>query len=205
MLRNIHIRDYAIVERLELELGDGLTMLTGETGAGKSILVGALGLVLGDRADAGAVRDGASRADVTAGFDLGSTAQLGAWLAERDLDADDECVVRRVVSAEGRSKAYVNGTPVTLQMLRELGQRLVDIHGQHAHQSLLRREFQRRIVDHLGRCGALLERVGEAFGRWRELAERLDELAAARADRDSRLDLLQFQIGELEALTSYST
>ncbi len=147
MLTQLRIRDFAIVEELELELATGMTAVTGETGAGKSILVDAIGLLLGDRADNGVIRHGADRADLSASFDLDALPAARAWLAERDLDHDRECHLRRVVARAGRSRGYINGVPQSTQALRELGEQLVDIHGQHEHQSLLRREAQRQLLD----------------------------------------------------------
>ena len=156
MLSEVRVRNYAVIDEVELELDDGMTVLSGETGAGKSILVDALGLVLGDRAEAAAVRHGAERADIAVSFELTDLPDVRAWLAEQDLDAGDECVLRRVVSREGRSRAYVNGNPAPLQTLRRLGEQLVEIHGQHEHQTLTRSAVQRDILDAHGR---LIERA----------------------------------------------
>src|SRR6476620_3922427 len=139
MLTRLHIRDLALIDEAEPELGPGMTVLTGETGAGKSMLVEALALVLGDRADATAVRHDAERAEVSASFDLESLAAVREWLREQSLDADGECLVRRVVGADGRSRAFVNGANVALGTLRDLGEQLLDLYGQQAHQSLLQR------------------------------------------------------------------
>ena len=140
MLKHIAISQYAIAEALDIDLSAGMTVITGETGAGKSIMLDALGLCVGDRADSKAVRPGAKRAEVSASFDLSDAPAALAWLRTRDLDSDDEqaCILRRTVSADGRSKAFINGTPSTLNDCAELGTLLVDIHSQHAHQSLLR-------------------------------------------------------------------
>jgi DNA repair protein RecN (Recombination protein N) len=200
LLQQIRVKNYAVIDEAELELATGLTVLTGETGAGKSILVDALGLVLGDRADAGAVRHGSDRAEVTAVFELADRADVLAWLADQDLDADGECVLRRIVSREGRSRAYINGSQVALQVLRSLGEMMVEIHGQHEHQHLTRRPLQRAIVDAFGEHAAELSAVGEAAATVVTLRRSLDSLRAAQADRDSRLDLLRYQVSELEAL-----
>ena len=199
MLASVTVRDFAIIDRVSLELGAGLTVLTGETGAGKSILVDALGLVLGDRADALAVRHGAERAEITATLDLADLPAVAAWLAEQALDADGECVLRRVVSREGRSRAWVNGAPVALQTLRELGEQVVDIHGQHEHQSLTRPAVQRQILDERLGKPALVEAVAAAFEDWRAAASEKDRLEGARREREQRLDLLSYQVRELEA------
>ena len=200
MLTRLHIRHFAIVEDLELAFGPGMTVLTGETGAGKSILLDALGLVLGDRADSAVVRPGAKRAEITAEFDVSNLEGVAAWLAERELDADGECLVRRTVNAEGGSRGYVNGQPMPVQALRELGEQLVDIHGQHAHQSLLKRAVQRQFLDDFADHGPLLEETAGAYRRWRELQDEYERLAGAAEDRGARRDLLQYQVAELKAL-----
>ena len=145
MLVHLGIRNYTVVEALEVELGPGMTAITGETGAGKSIMLDALGLCLGDRADPRAIRPGCERAEVTATFDLADLPAARAWLAERELPAE-ECILRRVIAGD-RSRAWINGSPATLQQCAELGRHLADIHSQHAHQSLLRREVQRSLLD----------------------------------------------------------
>lgn len=204
MLAQILVRDFAVVEHAELDLEAGMTALTGETGAGKSIVVDALGLALGERADTAAVRHGAERAEVAATFVLDASAPgadaVVAWLQGHDLDnAEGTCVVRRVLSREGRSRAYVNGTPLPVQALRELSELLVEIHGQHEHQSLLRREQQRRILDGYAGLVSELGNVAAAYRRWRELKAERERLAALSADRSARLDLLRYQVEELQA------
>jgi DNA repair protein RecN (Recombination protein N) len=200
VLTSVTVRNFAIIDEATLELGPGLTVLTGETGAGKSILVDALGLVLGDRADATAVRHGAERAEITASFDLAELPDVAGWLAEQALDADGECVLRRVIGAEGRSRAWINGAPTTLQTLRELGERLVDIHGQHEHQSLTRPAAQRELLDARLADPALAQAVAEAWQAWHEAVDDRARLEAAGRDRTQRLDLLRYQLRELEAL-----
>ncbi len=200
MLHQIRVRDYAIIDQVELELDGGMTVLTGETGAGKSILVDALGLVLGDRADVGVVRHGSERAEITASFDLSDMPEISRWLAEQDMDADGECVVRRIISREGRSRAYVNGCPVTLPVLRSLGEMLVEIHGQHEHQTLTRRPIQRQLLDSFGGHEQECAAVGEAFTAWQSTRERLATLKAASENREHRLELLSYQVQELDAL-----
>ena len=200
MLTQIRVRNYAVIDEVELELGPGMTVLSGETGAGKSILVDALGLVLGDRADASAVRAGAERAEITAIFELGDVPAARGWLEDRDLDDGNECVLRRVISREGRSRAYVNGSPAPLQTLRQLGEHLVEIHGQHEHQTLTHRAVQRDILDVHGQLGDVLISLREAYGRWRALDEQLSTLRSERAHREERIDLLRYQLRELETL-----
>jgi len=199
MLSAISVRDFAIIDAVSLELGPGLTVLTGETGAGKSILVDALGLVLGDRADASAVRHGAERAEITARFELGELPGAAAWLAEHELDADDECVLRRVIGAEGRSRAWINGSPTTLQTLRELGDRLVEIHGQHEHQSLAQPTAQRELLDARLPDTKPLGQLEAAWKDWREALAERRQLEGAGREREHRLDLLRYQLRELEA------
>jgi DNA repair protein RecN (Recombination protein N) len=200
MLTALHIRDFAIVEALELELGPGMTVLTGETGAGKSILVDALGLALGGRADSAVVRSGRERAETAAGFDIGDCAAASAWLEDRDLEHDGECWLRRVVAGAGRSRCYINGRPVPVQQLRELGELLVDVHGQHAHQSLLRRDAQRQVLDDFAGDAAPVEEVAQGFRRLAALQREYDALHRAAEDRQARLELLRYQVRELEAL-----
>jgi DNA repair protein RecN (Recombination protein N) len=201
MLMNLQVRDFAIVEKIDIEFGAGMTVLTGETGAGKSILVDALGLVLGERGSAQLVRDGAKRAEFAAEFDVSNLPSATAWLVDNALDIDGECLLRRVINADGRSRAFVNGNAVPLSQLKLLGELLLDIHGQHFHQSLGRRPVQRDLVDHYG--GLLEQRanVATSFSNWTAVAERLKQLLDADADRASRLDLLTFQLQELESLS----
>lgn len=199
MLSGVSVRNFAIIDEVSLELGPGLTVLTGETGAGKSILVDALGLVLGDRADAAAVRHGAERAEISASFDLAGLPDTARWLAEQALDADGECVLRRVISAEGRSRAWINGAPATLQTLRELGERLVEIHGQHEHQALARPAAQRELLDARLADAWLPGAVTGAWQAWRTAVEERVRLEGAGRDRAHRLDLLRYQQRELEA------
>ena len=201
MLSHLSIRSLAVIDRLELECASGMTALTGETGAGKSILVDALALLLGARADSGMIRDGAERAEVCGVFEVASNASARAWLADRDLDEDaDECIVRRVVGPGSRSRSFVNYRPVPAHLVRELGSHFVDIHGQHEHHLLLDRDRQRIIVDDFGDHHALLEQVAQTSRRWHELQRELASIAAADEDRDSRLDFLRFQLDELEGL-----
>ena len=200
MLTQLRIRDFAIVEELELELAAGMTAVTGETGAGKSILVDAIGLLLGDRADSGVIRHGAERADLSALFDLDALPAARAWLVERDLDREGECQLRRVVARGGRSRGYINGVPQPTQALRELGEQLVDIHGQHEHQSLLRREIQRQLLDDYAGHQALAAELAERYQTWSRLRRELRELRQAASERDARLDILRYHLRELAAL-----
>ncbi len=200
MLMNLQVRDFAIVEKIDIEFEPGMTVLTGETGAGKSILVDALGLVLGERGGAQLVRDGAKRAEFAAEFDISRLAPVAAWLEEQALDLDGECLLRRVINVDGRSRAFINGNAVPLSQLKNIGELLLDIHGQHFHQSLGRRPVQRDLLDHFG--GLLEQRsyVATSYSSWIAVAERLKLLLDAEADRASRLDLLTFQLQELDSL-----
>jgi len=200
MLTHLFVKDLAVVSSLELELGAGMTALTGETGAGKSILIDALGLALGDKANADMIRAGSKRAEVVASFDLDDLPSVHAWLAEQDLDDAGECIVRRLLARGGRSRAYINGRPVPGARLQELGERLVDIHGQHAHQSLLRVKAQRELLDGYAGQSALAAEVARLFREFHALDKRLSALRAESAERSARLDLLRFQVGELDAL-----
>lgn len=200
MLLNLHIRDFAIVDRIDVDFDDGMTVLTGETGAGKSILVDALGLVLGERGSAQLVRPGAARAEFSASFDLASLPAPREWLLERSLDDDDNCLLRRLVGADGRSRAWINGNPVPVQQLKEIGELLVDIHGQHFHQSLGNKAVQRQLLDHFGGLGDLRFETAQAHETFRAIENRLKALLDDDAGRASRVDLLTFQLQELEAL-----
>ncbi|HYW91857.1 MAG TPA: DNA repair protein RecN [Gammaproteobacteria bacterium] len=199
MLTRIEIRNFAIIDRLEIELDGGLCVLTGETGAGKSIVIDALGLVLGDRASSDSVRPGSERAEVTAHFHLATLDRIRSWLAEQGLDEDDECLVRRIVTTEGRSRAFINGRATTTATLRELGDRLIDIHGQHEHQSLTRRGVQRVLLDDYADHAPLLRGVGDAWARLQEIDAEIASLRGG-ADREDRADLLRYQVRELQAL-----
>ncbi|CUJ71100.1 DNA repair protein RecN [Achromobacter xylosoxidans] len=198
MLRTLHIRDFVIVEQAEIHFGPGFTVFSGETGAGKSILIDALALALGERGDVSVLREGAARADITAVFD--TPPALRAWLAEREIDADDELALRRVIDAQGRSRAYINGTPATVAQLRELGDSLVDIHGQHAHQSLMRPEAQRDLLDAHGGHGELRQGVAQAWKQWRALARQLELAEKDAAGLAAERERLQWQVDELDRL-----
>jgi len=208
MLTYILVKDLAIVSTLELECTSGMTALTGETGAGKSIMIDALGLALGDKADVSMIRAGCERAEVIAGFDVRAVPAASTWLAEQSLNEngdetgsqDGDCLVRRLIVRDGRSRAYINGRPATGAQLRDLGDLLVDIHGQHAHQSLLRANAQRDLLDAYGGHTQLAESVSAAYREYRTLDQQLGALESARQERNERLDLVRFQVEELAAL-----
>jgi DNA repair protein RecN (Recombination protein N) len=198
MLNHITIKNLAVVDTLELELEPGLSVLTGETGAGKSILIDALGLVLGDRADAAAVRYGAERAEIIADFDISQSARTMDWLITSELDSDNECLVRRTINAGGRSRGYINGQPVPLQILRELGEQLVNIHGQNTHQALLKQDEQRFLLDSFAAARAQHKTVNSLYLQWKSTTSRFRQLQQDNADKNAKLELLRFQVEELE-------
>jgi DNA repair protein RecN (Recombination protein N) len=201
MLRALSIRDYVIVERLDLELAAGFTALTGETGAGKSILIDALMLALGDRADPGVVRAGAQRAEVSADFDAASIPGVREWLASQDFDeGDGACLVRRTVDTGGRSRGFVNGRPATAAQLRELGEMLVDIHGQHDHQLLLKRDRQRMLLDAYGGSEAQAKEVAALHAQWRRVSEQRAARERAQATSVREREMLAHEVRDLEAL-----
>lgn len=209
MLTNILIRDYTLVTQLELECSSGLTVITGETGAGKSILLGALGLALGDRADAEKIRLGAEKAEILATFDIRKLHFVQKWLSENDLKQndqkqdntmDDECILRRVITKDGRSRAYINGRTVTLQQIKALGEKLIDIHSQHEHQSLLKPITHRRLLDEFGGLQKLAAAVRSTFVRWYKADNQLHILQSQTQEINARFQLIRYQVDELDQL-----
>jgi len=200
MLSSLSIRDLAVVDTLDLEFEPGFTVLTGETGAGKSILLTALGLALGERADAGLIRPGAARAEVQLAFDLDEADEAARWLQEHELLDGTTCLLRRVINPDGRSKAFINSRPVALQALQQLGARLVEIHGQHAHLTLLQTSEQRRLLDESGADPGLARQVGELYTRWKTFSRDLAERRRDTAERAAREELLRFQLEEMSRL-----
>lgn len=200
MLSNLSVRHLAVVDDIELSFHQGMTSLTGETGAGKSILVDALGLVLGDRADSNMVRHGCERAEIEASFNIDANDSLRAWLVEEELDDDDQCHLRRTISRDGRSQAYINGRKVPLTLLRAVSERTIDIHGQHAHQSLIRAETQRELLDTVAKTKPLLEQLHQAYQSWQQIQTELHSLQQHAHDQTARLELLKYQQSELEPL-----
>ncbi len=199
MLIELRIRDYAVIHDLTLELGPGLSALSGETGAGKSIIVGALSLLLGERAASDTVRTGAERAMVEAVFDVATYPKLRAQLDELGIEAEDGLLIlRREVAAVGRNRAWINESPTTARTVGELGRSLVDLHGQHEHQTLLRKDTQRGILDAFGEAEQDASVVEEAFEELSKLEARLKELQEHRRELASRVDFLRFQMSELE-------
>jgi DNA repair protein RecN (Recombination protein N) len=200
MLVHLSVHNYAIVEHLDLELQRGMTVISGETGAGKSIMLDALGLALGDRADSSVVRQGADKADILASFDLADIPDAQAWLAARDLDNDGPCILRRVITAEGRSRGYINGSPCPQGDLKALGELLIDIHSQHEHQSLLKPDTHRRLLDEYAGAQELARQVHLAAQRWKQTRQTLDRLSNASDEQRARHQLLSYQLEELENL-----
>lgn len=197
MLTDLSIRDYAIVQRLDIELHGGMTCMTGETGAGKSIMLDALGLCIGDRADARAVRTGADRAEISALFSVEHLPMAQAWLERAALLEGHECLIRRTVTSDGRSRAFINGSPATLAQCTELGGLLVDIHSQHAHQSLLRRAVQRELLDEFSDINGEAASIAAEAEAIRELKQELSTLTSSSKELEERRDLLNYQIEEL--------
>ena len=199
MLRTLSIRDFVIVDAIELEFSLGFSVFTGETGAGKSILIDALALALGGRGDASVVREGAAKADITAEFS--SSAELDAWLAENEFSNEDGgALLRRVIDNAGRSKAFINGIAATATQLRELGEKLVDIHGQHAHQSLLKTDAQRVLLDNQAGLQDEVKAVANAYKAWRALARQREEFETNAKNVLLERERLEWQVGELEKL-----
>ncbi len=201
MLTDLSIRDYAIVQRLDIELHAGMTCVTGETGAGKSIMLDALGLCIGDRADARAVRAGADRAEISALFSVEHLPEAQAWLDRAALLEGHECLIRRTVTSDGRSRAFINGSPATLAQCKELGELLVDLHSQHAHQSLLRRSVQRELLDAFSGTSEDASAVAEEAAGIRALKHELATLRSSSNEIAERRDLLNYQIDELATLS----
>jgi DNA repair protein RecN (Recombination protein N) len=199
MLTELRIRNFALIDQLTVRLGAGLNVLTGETGAGKSIVVGALSLLLGERASSDVVRAGADRASVEGVFEVGDDEELGRLLDDRGIDPEDGLLIlKREVAAEGRSRAWVNGSPATAGLLAEIGRRLVDLHGQHEHQTLLKRTEQRAILDAYAGAGELVAEVRESYGSLMRVREEIETLEERRRQLLQRVDLLRFHAEEIE-------
>lgn len=200
MLTYIHIWNFAVVEKLDIEINNGLTIVTGETGAGKSIMLDALGLSLGDRADSSIVRHGCDKAEISVSFSTIDTPDAEAWLVEHEMNSENEVIIRRSINANGTSKAFINGIPSPIKLLRELGEKLVDLHGQHEHQSLLKSDLQRLLLDDYAKNQKLLDKVKLAFKTWQQLNTEFQRLTQASKDRTAQLELLRYQVNELETL-----
>ena len=197
MLESLYVKDFAIVGEAEITFGPGMTVVTGETGAGKSLLVDALLLLAGGRAEATMVRHGCERAELAASFDLSAHPALREWLGAEELDEDGACQLRRVIRSEGSSRAWINGRPVTAGQLRTLASQLLEIHGQHEHQALLERGQQLALLDAFGAHGDELAEVARSARAWREASARINELSRG-TDHGERIEWLGHQLEELD-------
>ncbi len=200
MLKSLHIKNFAIIEQLELDFYSGLSALTGETGAGKSIIIDAIGLVLGDRADNNLIRQGKQAAEIILVIDIDPQSPGGRWLKEHDFEIDEACILRRVVRRDGKSRAYINSVPVPLKVLKELGECIINIYGQHAHQSLLNSASQRVLLDQFAAHKAALNSLESLCTDWRAQKQRLDELTRNASEIESTIELLRYQVEELDQL-----
>jgi len=198
MLQELSIQNLALIEKLQLSFDTGFTTLTGETGAGKSILLDALGLALGERADSSLVRHGTPKADITADFDITALPQVQLWLAENELGEENECLLRRTLTSEGRSKAYINGLPASVSQLKTLSSLLIDIHGQHEHQSLMQTNKQLELLDAYAQHDTLLDETAKTYQAWQKLNQEYQALLNDQTDRQSKIELLSFQQQEFE-------
>ena len=197
MITQLTINNFAIVDQLLVDFTTGMTAITGETGAGKSIAIDALGLCLGNRSDASAIRNGADRVDISASFVLDDTPAAHSWLTENQLDEGNECILRRVINQDGRSKAFINGRAVPISQLKDLGQMLIQIHGQHEHQRLLRSDYQQILLNHYMNEPTLLSQMQQAYKQWKSADQAYQQYQASKQERDAHLQLLQYQLKEL--------
>jgi DNA repair protein RecN (Recombination protein N) len=200
LLLSINISNYTLVESLEIEFAQGTTAITGETGAGKSLVLDALRMALGDRADTDTIRHGKERAEITATFDINTIEAAKTWLDANDFNSDENCILRRIYTREGRSRGYINGQPSTMSQLQELGDMLTDIHSQHEHQSLLRKETHRRLLDEYANAEDLATKVAREYSAWHKVHIDLTNLLQRSDELDDRKDLLNFQVNELQQI-----
>ena len=200
MLRSLQIRNFAIIDEIDITFKDDMTVLTGETGAGKSILIDALSLVLGERGSSNLIRDKEKRAEYTAEFEITNNNNALNWLVEKSLENENECILRRTISPDGKSRSFINGNTVNLQSLKSLGELLVDIHGQHFHQSLCKKNVQRDLLDHFGGLSDTKNKIKRIFNEWRTLSDQLTEMIENDKNKADRIDLLSFQSKELNEL-----
>ena len=197
MITQLTINNFAIVDQLLVDFTIGMTAITGETGAGKSIAIDALGLCLGNRSDASSIRPGADRVDISACFLLDDTPTALSWLKENQLDEGNECILRRVINQDGRSKAFINGRAVPVSQLKDLGQMLIQIHGQHEHQRLLRSEYQQLLLNHYMNEPELLSQMHQAYKQWKNACHAYQQYETSKQERDAHMQLLQYQLKEL--------
>ena len=200
MLRSLQIRNFAIIDEIDITFNDDMTVLTGETGAGKSILIDALSLVLGERGSSNLIRNKEKRAEYTAEFEITNNSHALNWLIEKSLDNENECILRRTISPDGKSRSFINGNTVNLQSLKSLGDLLVDIHGQHFHQSLCKKNVQRDLLDHFGGLSVTKNKIKRIFNEWKELSDQLSKMIEGNTNKEDRIDLLSFQLKELDEL-----
>ncbi len=201
MLTHISIKDFTIVDTLELDLRQGFTAVTGETGAGKSIMLDALALATGSKSDANQVRPGASKAEIYACFEFSIKSPIKKWLKDNDMDGDqDQVILSRIITNEGRSRGYINGRPAPQQQLKDLGAMLLDIHGQHAHQALLQKDSPRTLLDNFGKYQNLLDNTKSSYQQWQSLKTRVDQLQNQSDDIQARVQLLEYQVQEMDLL-----
>lgn len=201
MLKSLHIQNFAIIQSLELHFFSGLSTLTGETGAGKSIIIDAIGLVLGDRADNGLIRAGENSAEIVLVIELADDSNILNWLIENDFEAESECILRRVIRKDGKSRAYINNTPVPLKSLKEFSERIINIYGQHAHQSLMHTSTQRELVDQFAGHSDELTALKNLHHDWQILQQRVQQLRDNASEISSRIELLSYQVEELDQLS----
>ncbi|MEM7401188.1 MAG: DNA repair protein RecN [Pseudomonadota bacterium] len=200
MLKSIFIKNFAIIDELELDFYVGMSVLTGETGAGKSIIIDALNLSLGERADRSVARDENENVEVIATIDVSNSEEAITWLKEHDLDDGDDCVLRRVIGKDGKSKAYINSTPSSVTALRNIGDLLVDVYGQHEHQSLMRTDLQRQLLDDFAGNRKNIEKLAAVFRLWQSLKNQLEIVLSNQENTREKLDLLRYQHRELSEL-----
>jgi DNA repair protein RecN (Recombination protein N) len=200
MLNELQITNFAIAENLDIEFHSGLTTITGETGAGKSIMIDALSLALGARADSNSIGPKSEKAQIIASFDIQKNAEAKSWLVDKSLDAEEECILRRVLSKDGKSRAFINGVPSPLQDVKALSELLINIHSQHQHQQLLRKDSHRELLDAFCENQNLVKDVQNSFAEWQTTHKQLKELSTSQSTRLARVEFLQFQLDELDKL-----
>ncbi len=200
MLTHITINNFVLIDHLAIDLARGLTIITGETGAGKSIIMDALELALGNRTEGDVVRQGCERAEIAVCFDITQNPDARTWLDSHEIICEEECIIRRIISADGRSRATINGIPTTLQQTRELTNHLITIHGQHQHQALVTRSYQRKLLDANANNQALCDKVAAIYQQWQITQTELNELSQHKRDNSAEIELLEYQIAELDEL-----